>query len=57
MRFLRVKLSLLPLLFAGIVVVLLSGCATDDSNNESYRPWNGPKSWENGLPPAFMEGR
>jgi hypothetical protein len=47
-------LSLLPLLLLG---VFLSGCATTESENESVRPWNAPKSWENGLPAGMMEGR
>ena len=35
----------------------LSGCATSEPDNESVRPWNAPKSWENGLPAGMMEGR
>lgn len=35
-----------------------AGCAsTTDSDNLSERPWNAPKSWENGLPAGMMEGR
>lgn len=35
-----------------------AGCAsTADSDNLSERPWNAPKSWENGLPAGMMEGR
>jgi len=33
------------------------GCATTDTDNAAERPWNAPKSWENGLPPSIMEGR
>ena len=35
----------------------LAGCATADSENLSERPWNSPKSWENGLPSGINEGR
>jgi hypothetical protein len=54
-RFILIRgLTVLPLLLLG---VLLSGCATTESDNESVRPWNAPKSWENGLPAGMMEGR
>jgi len=32
------------------VVAGLSGCATEDPQNASVRPWNSPQSWEGGLP-------
>jgi hypothetical protein len=44
----------LLLLLAGF---LFSGCATTDPSNESVRPWNAPKDWENGLPSGMTEGR
>jgi hypothetical protein len=34
-----------------------SGCASDDTENTSVRPWDTPKSWENGLPSSMTEGR
>jgi hypothetical protein len=34
----------------------LSGCASTDSDNMSARPWDSPKSWENGLPSSMTEG-
>ena len=37
--------------------VALSGCSTTESENESVRPWNTPKSWETGLPGGMNEGR
>ncbi len=43
------------LVFSGIF--LATGCASDETANMSARPWNQPKGWENGLPPAFTEGR
>jgi len=35
----------------------LSGCASTESENTSVRPWDSPRSWENGLPSTMMEGR
>jgi len=34
----------------------LAGCATADSENLSERPWNAPKTWENGMPSSINEG-
>lgn len=31
------------------LLVFLSGCATDEPDNASVRPWNTPQGWENGL--------
>ena len=39
----------LLLLLLGIVVLVISGCATDEPDNASARPWNAPQGWENGL--------
>lgn len=39
------------------VASLMVGCATTEPENESSRPWNTPKSWENGLPAGMFEGR
>jgi hypothetical protein len=41
----------------GAVILGLSGCASTESENMSSRPWNSPKSWENGLPSNMTEGR
>jgi len=35
----------------------LAGCATEESDNMSARPWDSPKTWENGLPSTITEGR
>ncbi len=36
----------------------LAGCAsTEESENASLRPWNTPRSWENGVPAGLTEGR
>ena len=48
---------LLVLLSALAGGLLLSGCETTDPDNASVRPWNSPKSWENGLPTGLTEGR
>jgi hypothetical protein len=45
------------LLLLTLTVLALAGCSTTDSENASERPWNSPKSWENGLPSSMMEGR
>ena len=45
----------LLLLLLGILAI--TGCASTESDNLSARPWNSPKSWENGLPSAMTEGR
>lgn len=46
------------LLFLAAFALALTGCATtDEGDNASERPWNSPKSWENGLPSNMMEGR
>ena len=37
-------------------VLGLAGCRTG-GDDLSERPWNTPKSWENGLPSALTEGR
>lgn len=47
--------GLLLVLF--LAALALSGCASTESENASVRPWNAPKSWENGLPSTMMEGR
>lgn len=39
------------------VASLIVGCATTEPENESSRPWNSPKSWENGMPAGLYEGR
>lgn len=46
------------LLFLLVITGLcLGGCATQDPDNLSSRPWNAPKSWETGLPSGMLEGR
>lgn len=45
----------LLLALVGLVGVA-TGCHTG-GDDLSERPWNTPKSWENGLPSALTEGR
>jgi hypothetical protein len=45
------------LLLSLVVVSSWVGCATTENENLAERPWNAPKSWENGLPPSILEGR
>jgi len=47
MKFSLAKFFLLLLL--GAILIGISGCATDDPENMSVRPWNEPQGWENGL--------
>jgi hypothetical protein len=39
------------------MVLSLIGCATEDPDNDSARPWNTPRTWENGMPPGYYERR
>jgi hypothetical protein len=34
----------------GAVLLGVSGCATNEPENDSVRPWNTPQGWEGGLP-------
>ena len=45
------------LLWLLLAALGLAGCASPETENLSARPWNSPKSWENGLPSAMTEGR
>ena len=51
------KLGALLLLGLVLATIGLAGCATSESENVSERPWNTPKSWENGMPSSMTEGR
>jgi hypothetical protein len=50
------RFVLLAMVLAGAALVV-SGCATTESENLSERPWNSPKGWESGLPSNINEGR
>jgi type IV pilus biogenesis protein CpaD/CtpE len=47
----------LSLVLLGIILAGLSGCATNDPENASVRPWNAPQGWENGLPIEMQQQR
>ena len=55
----------LPLARWFLLLVLLAaaglgavGCkSTGDNENDASRPWNAPKTWENGLPSGMWERR
>jgi len=34
----------------GAILCGVSGCATNEPQNASVRPWNAPQGWEGGLP-------
>ncbi len=53
----RASRILLLFIGLGLLTLAFTGCATSDPDNDSVRPWNTPKSWENGLPGGMMEGR
>jgi hypothetical protein len=38
------------LIVLAAVLFGVSGCATDEPENASVRPWNTPQSWEGGMP-------
>jgi hypothetical protein len=55
-RLARVVLRSLPSFFLVLAAATaFGGCASDDQ--VTTRPWNTPKTWENGLPSAMTEGR
>jgi hypothetical protein len=38
------------LLALGAVLFGAGGCATNEPDNASVRPWNAPQGWEGGMP-------
>ena len=40
-----------------IAAGILTGCATDNSDDISQVPWNQPASWEGPLPSTINQGR
>lgn len=57
MKRFRFNLSAAFLLLLVLAALGLSGCASEESENTSARPWNSPRGWENGLPSTMTEGR
>lgn len=57
-RLLKMRVSavhFLWLLLLAAIAFGVAGCASDDPENESVRPWNAPQSWENSMPIEDME--
>jgi hypothetical protein len=50
----RIRHLFALLIAAGVLSSV--GCKTND-DDDIVRPWNGPKTWETGLPAALTEGR
>jgi hypothetical protein len=46
---------LLALMFA-LLVCGAVGCATQEPDNASVRPWDSPEGWENGIPSSMYQG-
>jgi hypothetical protein len=57
MRNLHANWRAVLVLLLALAAVIVSGCASTESENLSERPWNSPKSWEGGLPSGLTEGR
>jgi len=45
------------LLLLAAASLALSGCATEDPEHASARPWNQPRGWESGYPTQMFQGR
>lgn len=56
-NFLRYNPRLPLLALLATVAFGLAGCATNEPENASVRPWNSPKGWEHGIPGGITEGR
>jgi hypothetical protein len=46
----RPAIPWLMLLLLGFVLLGITGCETNEPENESVRPWNAPQSWEGNSP-------
>ena len=49
-----VSSSLLLALFT-LLLLGAAGCATNEPDNASVRPWDAPMGWENGIPSSMYE--
>ena len=45
----RRAVNWLLLLALAAILAGAGGCATDEPDNASVRPWNTPQNWENGM--------
>ena len=57
MKSIRCTARAIYFLLLALAALGLAGCATNDSEDLSERPWNTPKNWETGLPSSMTEGR
>ena len=55
-RFLSLRFWGTLLLFVTIALSF-SGCATDDDDYTSERPWAAPQGWEHGMPSQMYQQR
>ena len=40
-----------------VVLASFNGCLAPPTDSDSDRPWNTPRSWENGIPNMMRQGR
>jgi hypothetical protein len=48
--------SLMLLMALALLVCGAVGCATQEPDNASVRPWDSPEGWENGIPSSMYQG-
>lgn len=48
------SIFLLFVLFA-LLICGAVGCASQESDNASVRPWDAPEGWENGIPSGMYQ--
>lgn len=51
----RVCSSILLFVFFALLVCGAVGCASQESDNASVRPWDAPEGWENGIPSGMYQ--
>lgn len=47
--------SLLLLVLIAMLVGGVIGCASNEPDNASVRPWDSPQGWENGVPSSMYQ--
>ena len=47
--------SFVLLMLLALAIVGASGCASQESDNASVRPWDAPQGWENGIPSGMYQ--
>lgn len=51
----RLVSSLLLFVLFALLAFGAVGCATNEPDNASVRPWDSPEGWENGLPSGMYQ--